>query len=164
MTTEHEICSVAQQAHGRRRACVYPSDVPPIDAAESRRAPRAYRILYAPTRVRNERRSRTRGPETGGAVSRGWHTTLGKKVLNTRGAQLGTVSVLNAIARLTPVATRAAPTGPARARAARGPATPVTADGVYRWSRPRWSRAYIASRTRARRKRIVKHALYTGHT
>jgi hypothetical protein len=70
MTTEHEICSVAQQAHGRRRACVYPSDVPPIDAAKSRRAPRAYRILYAPTRVGNERRSRTRGPETGGAVSR----------------------------------------------------------------------------------------------
>jgi hypothetical protein len=40
------------------------------------------------------------------------------------------VSVYNALARLTPVATRAAPTGPSRARAARGPATPVTADGV----------------------------------
>ena len=85
MTTEHEICSVAQQAHGRRRACVHPSDVPPIDAAKSRRAPRAYRILYAPTRVRNERRSRTRGPETGGAVSRGWHTC--KKAKKTEGAE-----------------------------------------------------------------------------
>lgn len=142
MTTEHEICSVAQQAHGRRRACVHPSDVPPIDAAKSRRAPRAYRILYAPTRVRNERRSRTRGPETGGAVSRGWHTC--KKAKKTEGAEHArctarhshNTSVCNALARLTPVAKRAAPTGPSRARAARGPATPVTADGVYRWSRP----------------------------
>jgi hypothetical protein len=157
MTTEHEICSVAQQAHGRRRACVHPSDVPPIDAAESRRAPRAYRILYAPTRVRNERRSRTRGPETGGAVSRGWHTC--KKAKKTEGAELSRKCVQRA---------RSANAG----RHARGADGPVARPGGTRardTGHRRWGVSMESSKVRRGRVRkeseygIVKHEACAVH-